>query len=71
MGKPERMCSMEKGQGRPGPLRLVAPPAAAISARPPPPPPEYIRRGWGERAIIPGPGAWSTRANPAAWPGAR
>lgn len=25
---------MEKGQGCPGPLRLVAPPAAAIPARP-------------------------------------
>lgn len=29
-GRLERMCSMEKGQGLPGPLRLAAAPAAAM-----------------------------------------
>lgn len=64
-GRPDRMCSMEKAQGRAGPPGLAAPPAAAMPSRP-------RRRGRGniyigaERAVIPGPGAESTRANPAA-----
>lgn len=46
-GRLERMCSMEKGQGRPAPRRLAAPPAAAAMPGPAraPPPREYIRRG--------------------------
>lgn len=45
-GRLERMCSIEKGQGRPGPLRLAAPPATAMpgpACRPAWP--KYIRRG--------------------------
>lgn len=56
-GRLERMCSMEKGQGRPWPLRLAATPAAAAM----PAPRCRRRRGniyvGGERAVIPGPGA--------------
>lgn len=62
---------MEKGQGRPGaprpaaPLAAAMPPSAAAAAAG-----IYPSGGGGVRAVIPGPGAAFTRANPAARPGA-